>query len=269
MTKAAWDLDAVVAGFSAAATDPSKWVDAMEIASHQVGGTGALLVPVNGRLPIIPFSPSLAPSFEAYVRDGWIHRDERYAALPAATVRGVASDMDFTTPEGMSSSAYYQEFLAPFDLQWSAIVKVAAGDDLWVVSLQRSISQGPFQKCELNKLAALSGRLSGAAALARTLGFARAEAALAAFEISHNPAIMLDQFGCVLRLNQAAASVLGPDLFICQRRLHATLKHEKDALEKAIHRMLWDAGPAMLPPLTITRAEGRPLLLFLSRPMGI
>jgi DNA-binding CsgD family transcriptional regulator len=265
----AWDLDAIVGAFAAAAVDPSLWSDAMEIASDQLGGCGAALFPLHGRLPSIPISPSLAPSFEAYVRDGWIQRDRRYEVLPTLAARGVASDLDFTTPDQMAKDPYYQEFLAPFGLQWSAIVRVAAADVQWCMSVQRSKSQGPFQKHELAKLAGLSCRLSGAAALAETLGFARVEAALSAFEISNFPAVMLDQFGCVLRTNQAALAVLGRDIFISQRRLRSARQSETDALDGAIHQLLCGADSAMLPPLTFTRREGRPVLLYLSRPTGI
>jgi DNA-binding CsgD family transcriptional regulator len=265
----AWDLDAIVGAFAAAAVDPSLWCNAMEIASAQLGGCGAALFPLHGRLPSIPISQSLAPSFEAYVRDGWIQRDRRYEVLPTLAARGVGSDLDFTTPDQMAKDPYYQEFLAPFGLQWSAIVRVAAADVQWCMSVQRSKSQGPFQKDELAKLSDLSQRLSGAAALARTLGFARVQAALSAFEISNFPAIMLDQFGCVLRLNAAALAVLGRDLFISQRRLRSARQIETDALDQAIHRLLRIADSTMLPPLTLRREKGRPVLLFLSRPIGI
>src|SRR5262245_13802132 len=132
-----WNLDAIVGAFAAAAVDPSSWSQAMEIASDHVGGCGAALFPLHGRLPLIPFSRSLAPSFESYIRDGWINRDRRYEALPALVARGVGSDLDFTTPEEMAKDQYYQEFLAPFDLQWSGLVKVAAGVDPWCFSEQR------------------------------------------------------------------------------------------------------------------------------------
>src|SRR5262245_15147032 len=73
-----WNVEAIVDAFAAAAANPSSWPDAMEIASHQLGGCGAVLLPVHGRMPLIPHSESMVPSFEAYVRDGWANRDRRY-----------------------------------------------------------------------------------------------------------------------------------------------------------------------------------------------
>src|SRR5262249_13006718 len=157
----------------------------------------------------------------------------------------------------MAKNPYYQEFLAPFNLQWSAIVRVAAADEIWVMAVQRSVSQGPFQKDELAKLADLSHRLSGAAAVARTLGFARAEAALSAFEISNVPTIMLDQFGCILRSNEAMKEILGPDIFIRERRVCSAQADISNALNGAISRLIGVASPGMLPPISMSRTEGR------------
>ena len=64
---------------------------------------------------------------------------------------------------------------------------------------------------------------------ARALSFAPMEAALSAFDISNVPAIMLDEFGCVLRTNQTAQRMLGSDVFICQRRLRAAPQDEASA----------------------------------------
>src|SRR5262245_23991012 len=118
MTKADWDFDAIVNAFSTAAADPSKWVDAMEIASIELGGCGSILVPVKGHLVQTPFSRSKPPSFEA----------------------GCRSDMDFTTSKSMSQQPNYRGS-ALVDHEWSANVKVVADDDLWIMSVQRSVSQ--------------------------------------------------------------------------------------------------------------------------------
>ena len=94
----------------------------------------------------------------------------------------------------------------------------------------------------------------------------RVDAALNIFELANNPAIILDQSGRVLRTNQAAQTVLGADLFIGHGRLRSARQYETDALQKAIQQLVCDADAVMPPPLTISRAEGRPILLLFSRP---
>jgi hypothetical protein len=61
----------------------------MEVVARETGGFGAALFPIRGRLPELPKSEQMAAPFEAYVRDGWVHRDERYRGTPLMMRRGV------------------------------------------------------------------------------------------------------------------------------------------------------------------------------------
>ncbi|TIP80247.1 MAG: helix-turn-helix transcriptional regulator, partial [Mesorhizobium sp.] len=155
----AFDLVAISAAFAEAALDPLRWDTAMELTQKATGSVGALLLDMNGHLPHIPRSQSTARTHEAYVRDGWIHRDERYRLAPFLARHGIATDLDLFTPDDIAKHPYYQEFLAPFGLRWCALVKVAAGDVFWCLSLQRSIKQGPFSPDELAELTQLSSQL--------------------------------------------------------------------------------------------------------------
>jgi hypothetical protein len=187
-----WNLDSAEVALSEAAVDPSRWDAAMEAVAEATGSFGALLLPLRGRLPNAPKSRSLAASFDTYIRDGWVHR-VRFRVVPTILCRRVATEFDFTTPDKMARHPYFQDFLAPHGLRWFAGVKFGGGDDPWVLSMQRSIAQGPFSPREQQQLAALSVRLSGVAALARALGFARTEAALAAFEVTGSAIVLLDR----------------------------------------------------------------------------
>jgi len=89
---------------------------------------------------------------------------------------------------------------------------------------------------------------------------ARVEVTLAAFEVSNRPAILLDQFGCVLRLNAAAEGVLGQDFFIRERRVRSARQEICNALEDAISQLLRQTSPAKLQPIAMVRAEGCPVL---------
>lgn len=118
----------------------------MEAVSDLTGGCGPAMFPVRGPLPNLPHSASMEPSFETYVRDGWIERDERYRLWPALQRRGVATEFDIVTQDEIARHPYYQEFLAPYGLRWCALVLVASGEDQWSLSIQRSIAQGPFAR---------------------------------------------------------------------------------------------------------------------------
>ena len=68
-------------------------------------------------------------------------------------------------------------------LRWFVGVKVAAGDDLWCLALQRSLNRGRFPRrsSEAGFIVKIAFQCRS---LARAIGFARAEAALDAFEVS-------------------------------------------------------------------------------------
>ncbi|QRM35116.1 helix-turn-helix transcriptional regulator [Microvirga sp. VF16] len=235
----------------------------MEDVVSATGAAGAILFPVEGKLPQLPHSHSMEPSLDVYVRDGWIKRDERDRIRPALERIGVGTDFDFTTDDEIKRHPYYQEFLAPHGLRWFAGVKIASGDDLWCLSIQRSIAQGPFSPTALRKLAVLSSHLSASAALARALGFARADAALSAFMVSDRAVVLLDRHSCVIRSNEAAIRLFGPDIQVRGRRLVSANHEATAALDRALHALLWQPdSTALLPPVLMPRTQGRPFLAY-------
>ena len=233
---AKWDLEAIEKAFVEAALDPSRWNAAMEAAAEIVGARGASLFSVRGKVPLLPTSESLLEGHEIYIRDGWIECDERYRTVPAALRKGVATDFDFTTPEEMDRHPYYQEFLAPLGFRWFATSLLAAEDDQWSFSFQRSPSQGPFQQAELDQLASLSTRLSPVAILARSIGLSAVSAAIEAFECSGAAIAQLDAAGQVITLNRSAEILLGDGVRVSKRRLVADHRDATNSLDRALHR---------------------------------
>jgi hypothetical protein len=107
------DVGSIEHAFVEAALDSLRWTAAMETTSRVIGARRAALFPITGRLPPMLHSSAMDDGFDTYIHDGWVERDERYRALPAAYRKGVFTEFDFTTPEEMDRSPYYQEFLAP------------------------------------------------------------------------------------------------------------------------------------------------------------
>ncbi len=207
------------------------------------------MIPLQGgAVPNVLSSESILRSTEAYFRDGRCTRDERFKSFAAMMRRGVASDFDFTSPEEMKRHPYYQEFLQPVGLQYFGGVKMAAGDDLWCVSIQRSAQQGAFSPIELRKLGGHSQQFASAAALARALGFAAANAAVEALELSGSAVALLNRRGEVLRLNRGAEALLSPDLRVVERRIISQDREATAALDRALHSLLWTGTSSALMP---------------------
>jgi DNA-binding CsgD family transcriptional regulator len=257
------DLALVSNAFAAAALDPSRWNAAMDVAAKTTGSFGAIMVPLKGRLPQFPISDGMQPSVESYIGDGWINRDVRYRPAPILFKRGVVTEFDFTSQEEMAREPFYQEFLRPHKLGWFGAVKVGEGEDVWCLSIQRKIEQGPFASNEIARLAELSRSLAGAAEVARAFGFARIEAALQAFEISNSAAVVVDRFGQVHKANPSAERLFGPDLQIVQRCIASRSRDATAALERALHTLIWSGNEGALhPPIVLPRLEGRPILAY-------
>ena len=237
----------------------------MQTVAKETGSYGAVLQPIKGRLPHVPVSPSLQPALERYVAEGWIDKDERYKVAPTVLAKGVATDFDIVSADEIRHNQFYQEFLLPLDLNWFAAVRLAAGGDDWVLSIQRKNSQGPFQPDELKMLVRLGIELAAPAAMAKALGFAKADGALAAFDLSATAAMMLSISGEVLKFNKEAGGLLGQDLWIKSRRLRSRSREASAMLDQAICHVLSRSDCPTSPAIPLPRDIGRPLIASVVR----
>jgi DNA-binding CsgD family transcriptional regulator len=259
-----WNLDSISESFVTAAVQPDLWIRAMDTIAAETGSVGAVLIPLRGgTMPNVPSSETMLLSTEIYFRDGWHARDERFRSVETMIQRGAARDFDFINPDEMKRHPYYQEFLRPFRLQYFAGIKMASGDDLWCVSVQRSPQQGPFSLGQMRKLALLSRRLASAGALARALGFSTAKAVMETFELTNSAVALLNRKGEVLHLSQAAEALLGPELQVAEKRLASRDRDATAALDRALHSLLWSStASTLLPPVLLPRECRRPIVAY-------
>lgn len=267
-----WDPEAAQADFANAALDASLWRTALDRAVAMTDSYGAVLLPVTGGvLPTIPFTETMTGSVEAYIRDGWHLRDERHRGISIMRRRGIVDDLDLFSAESIAKHPYYQEFLAPYGLRWFAGVRVSCGEDLWCLSLQRTIDQPPFSQAEKNRLAELSKGLSGTAAIARALGASAAAGALEAFQISGTAVVLINRHGRIYEANEAARRLLVGETKIVNGRVVANSREATAALDRAVHGLLNRGGGGLYPPIAFGRKGRRPLLAYpakLSSTMG-
>ncbi len=263
----AWSLDRVEAAFAEAAVDPSMWVKALDVVAAQTQAFGAALLPASGdALPNVSYTASMAPSAASYFRDGWNLRDERYRAMPAFMKSGIGDDFDVMSYDHMRRHPYYQEFLAPHGLHWFVGIRVSCGTDLWFLSIQRSIKQGPFSPEEKNRLGRLTRSLPGSIALSRALGSAAAFSALDAFEFSQTAAVLIDRHGRAMQLNSSAERLLHGDVQIRDRRITAADRSATAALDRCLYELILRRDAAgLVAPVKLPRFGQRPLLAYPGR----
>jgi DNA-binding CsgD family transcriptional regulator len=258
-----WDLGAVEAAFADAAVNPAAWARALNVVTAQTEAFGAILVPVAGNpLPNVPFSDRMEESLGAYFQRGR-HLQERNQAAATVKKDGAADDLDVFSVDEMKTRPYYQEFLAPVGLPWFAGAKIACGDDLWCLLVQRSVEQTPFSQEEKYELVQLSKRLSSAASISRALGFAATNTALEAFAVSDTAVLLFDRMGNVIRANQSAEQLLKGDVRISQGKIVAKDRNAAREVEQALQNLLGVRASALAAPIPLPREGQRPLLVYL------
>ncbi|MBO4226642.1 helix-turn-helix transcriptional regulator [Bradyrhizobium neotropicale] len=264
-----FDRQRITHALSAAAVDPSLWTMALETVAACTGSYGVAVFPVAGPLPFLSSAPSMEESFDVYVRDGWINRDERYRGVAKFIRNGVATDDDCVDAEVRKRSPYYQEFLRPCGFTDWAGVRIGRGDLVWNLSIQRTSDQGPFSNAELNWLARISNALDSIVQTSVTLGMAKGEAALHAFDFSDQAAILLDRRGSVVRPNAAAERMIGEDLQISAGKVVCSNAPATDRLNRAIKALLWSQQTSTTPPVVFPKASGGKLVIYPMRLPGL
>lgn len=261
------DLGRIESAFAEAAVDPSQWVRALDVVTLQTRSFGATLLPITGAaIPNVPTTRPLVEVGGHYFRDGWHLRDHRYAGIHVMMKDGVVDDTDIIDPDSIKKHPYYQEFLAPHGLRWFAGVKVACGNDVWCLSIQRCIEQGPFPSEEKALLGTISRSLSTSAALSRAFSMSTVKGALNAFELSNTAVALLNRQGDVYEMNPAAETLLHGDIRICGRKIVSFDAAASSALARAIHWVMWrPTSAAMAPPVALPRTGKSPLMAYPAR----
>jgi len=176
---------------------------------RQSGSVGAVLFSGDVHFQGFPTTPSLSERIDSYVKDGWSLRDERRRGMPTLLAKGIISDEDCNSREAINRSAFYQEFLRPNDFGSFIGVGFKAGQDVWLLSLNRRVGQAPFDEEERAAILRLWRPLSDAATLSRQMGFARALGVTDAHQGLRQPAVVLDGARRVLALNDGAQAKVG------------------------------------------------------------
>lgn len=259
-----WNLNLIEQAFSRAATDVVAWKDALDTVVTETGSHGTLLFNLTGvQFPTALVTDSMQESTHIYMRDGWNGRDARFRGIPLLQRQAVVDDFDIFSADTINQLPYFQEFLRPLNLSGFAGIRIAHGDSLWCLSLQRSPTQGHFSVEEKQQLAALSNSMSSAAAVSSALGFATAKAALDAFELSGSAALIVDKQGEVIRVNPRAERLLHGDVRIVARRLAAMDTNATAMLDSGLSRLVRNPdSPALLPPIALPREGQLPLMAY-------
>jgi len=188
---------------------------------------------------------------------------------------GVATDAMLMPRGELTRTAYFNEFLLPFELSNLMVVKLAAGPGRDVtLNLFRGERQGGFDPTHLALAGRLGPHLQQATRIADRLAWAglKAEGTDAALDRLVNGAVLLDRRGTVLHVNAAAERMLalGDGLRLTKGRLEAELSGEHAALGQLIARAATGQGDACATGgITVSRPSGRRAWALIVAPLRL
>lgn len=242
---------------------------ALEALAHSMNSASCFFYPKIGAelLPHFPFSATIQPILEEFVRDGWHLQDLRAQRGWALAERGqhVLLEQDISTAQERQRLPYYQEFLRRHQMGWWAGVCFDANGRDWCLAIPRFDDQGAFSREDARVLSAIAPRLGPLLALAEKLGEARAAGAIDVLTRLQTPALIVDVFGRCLRVNEFAERLFDEDFYLSQRRPRA-----RDADSNARMQTLLDRACAFHvgsvfadapEPIVIRRSGSHPLVV--------
>jgi DNA-binding CsgD family transcriptional regulator len=170
----------------------------------------------------VPITPSVAELFKTYFADNYHLNDVRAVrGVPLImSGRAVIRDQDMFSSEGAMLRDPLYDLLASFGLRWFSGVSFRAGSSVWVVSLQRSSSNGMFDDEESRLLATLSQPLTDVATLSQLVGQQILDGSLDAFDLINEPVIAMTGNGVILGTNLQAARLFDDEFRVRLRRLY-------------------------------------------------
>ena len=195
---------------------PEAWSAAVAQIVKYSGSHGAAALPLRGRVPGVPLSPSCEGLIATYFDAGWAERDHRVKGIPKLMQTGLFVDQDISTPDFVRTSSFYNDFLGRLGFRWFAGLLVAVGDDAWCLTLQRTPEQGPFTPDEQGALRRMIAPLSRTARFAQTMGEARLHGVADALQALRVAGLLLDRTGRAIHVNARAEHLLGRDLDLTQ-----------------------------------------------------
>jgi DNA-binding CsgD family transcriptional regulator/PAS domain-containing protein len=211
----------------------------------------------------VPRTASIEHGIQRYFKDGWHQRDLRARGVALLQQgRKVIADQDVFTPEEMRRAPYFNELIYKSGLKWWAAVGFLAGSSSWVLAIQRSAEEGPFEAAEKRLLVPLSQRLTEVASLSTAVGRIALTSAMNVLNAVCQPAITIDRLGRVLDTNPAAGALFDEHIRIRNRRLVVADAQAKSCLEKLIDQIRVTSDMAALPcePVIIPRAQRGPVI---------
>ena len=272
--KPGWLPMAVAAKFSPeieacfdAAFDFGRWPTALQKLADTLGVTSCVIRSGDPSHPFRsdqrPATPDRPDSTEhAEFAALWIERidgapdpyDERIRRLGKPAVSFTVED-EISTADERRLLPYYQEIARPGNREWRASLCFRVLRQPWCFPMFRDARRGRFEPSEADRFLRIAPDLGRAISIAEKVWASAADATLGMLDRFGCAAMVLDCRGHVTRQNEHADALLGSDLSIRHRRLHAADRASDIRLNALIGQTPWERSgrPENQGPVAIER----------------
>jgi DNA-binding CsgD family transcriptional regulator len=258
-------LQAVVIRLGEAVIDPGIWTGLMEDICRALRTTGAALLQSDIRTADIPRTASVDELIGTYFKNNLHFSDIRASLSVPLLLSGqpVVIDQDiFASERDMPRDDMY-DLIGHLGFRWYGAIGFRAGSALWGFSLQRTVSEGPFDPSIKKVLSSLSSRLTETATLSKAVGHLVLTGMTNALSLIGRPAIALDRSGRVVDVNNRAAALFCNDIRVVNRQLIVRDQYARSDLAKLAIRLRVTPDAAVFPmePIVIHRERQHPIVI--------
>jgi DNA-binding CsgD family transcriptional regulator len=216
----------------------------------------------------MPYTSSMESLTKIYFKDGWHLRDTRSLMLAKRPMHLAAfGDEDFFGTEEWNGlihhDSYFNDFLGIQRLRYGAWIQFNSANKPWIIALQRTITQGAFERADIARLQPLARALAEVGAISAAVGHAVLAGTLDALSLVGCPAVAIDRTGRVLGTNVAADGSFDSSIRISNSRLKVTDERAHQTLEAVFARLRLSPETARLPidAVAVRRLEKPPIIL--------
>jgi DNA-binding CsgD family transcriptional regulator len=208
-----------------------KWPVVLHELAELGGAKGGGLFTANQDVSNWTSSETLLETMQAFVAGKVLQGMGQRPRVFEKGQHGFITEQDIFTDEELDNHPLYRDFLRPKGLGWSArtAVRMPTGDNI-IVTLERSLSDGPIKPEQLAAINTLRPHLARAALMSARLQLERAKAAADALAMIGLPALLFDHHARVLGANELIEKL--PDFIVFRA-------HERVALRDTRANMLF------------------------------
>lgn len=181
---------------------PDSWPVVLDHMGKVAGALGGGLFLANGEVTNWTASSGLEETMKAFVDGKVLQAMARRPRLYEAGQHSFVTERDVFTEAELDEHPLYRDFLRPRGLGWSArtSVRLPTGDNI-ILTMERSLSDGPVPAESLLGINAIRPHLARAALISARMQLERAKAAAEMLALLGLPALIFDPMGRVLGAN--------------------------------------------------------------------